>query len=169
MAGVIGYIKLGDVKGLADDANHKEWIELLSVHQNVSRNVSPTSKPKEQQTQSQVQFGAIVIQKKADVSSPELVLAAAQAKTFPEVTIDMVRQGEKGREVYYQIVMKDVFISDYSIMAADHGKDGGGAQNIETVSLVFNEVKWSYKQADTKGKQQAPKEAGWKVGENAPA
>ena len=162
MSNVIGYIKIGNIKGMATDENHKDWIELTMVSQSINRNINPTSSPLEALSTSQVQVGAIEIQKKADVSSPDLVAANCSGDTFPEVTIDLVKTTDKGREVYYQWILTDAYISSYSI----HSAGMGTIESTETISICFDQVKWSYKKSDEKGKQQAPAETGWHVGNN---
>ena len=121
MSNVMGYIKLGDIKGNSMDAKHKDWIEALSISQSVNRNINPTSKPADALTKSQVHLGAIDIQKNADESSPELVLAVASGKVLPEVTIDLVRVSDGGNEVFYQWVLTDAYLSNYGV----HGSAGG--------------------------------------------
>ena len=162
MSNVIGYIKIGNIKGLADDANHKDWIELTMVSQSINRNINPTSKPLEALSTSQVQVGAIEIQKKADVSSPDLVSANCGGDVFPEVTIDLVRETPNGREVYYQWILTNAYLSSYSL----HSAGMGSIESTETLGICFEKVKWSYKRSDAGGKQQAPVEAGWSVSEN---
>lgn len=162
MSNVIGYLKIGNIKGMATDDKHKDWIELTMVSQSINRNINPTSKPIDALTQSQVQVGAIDIQKKADVSTVELVSATCSGDVFDEVTIDLVKEGKNGREVYYQWVLTNAYISSYMV----HSAGAGTIESTENLSLCFEKVKWSYKKSDAKSKQQAPSEAGWDVAKN---
>ena len=160
---VVGYIDFnGEIKGNSKDADHEEWIELLSVSQGLNRNINPSSKPKEALSKSQVQVGAIEIQKNADESSPELVAAVCQGRTFKKVTIDLVRVSEQGNEVFYQWELDDAYISNYGM--SGHG--GGGINTSENLSINFNKIKWIYKGTDEAGKVQAPVETGWDLGSN---
>ncbi len=161
----VGYIKLGDIKGNSDDAKHKEWIEVMSISQSINRNINPSSKPKEALTKSQVMLGGIELQKNADESSPELVAAVCCGQVFDEVTIDLVRVTPEGNEVFYQWILKDAYIANYGI----HGSNMGSVETSENLTLCFNEIKWSYKKKDEKGKAQGSVDAGWNSGKNAKA
>ena len=162
MSNVVGYVNLGDIKGNSMDAKHKEWIEVLSVAQSVNRNINPSAKPREALTKSQVQLGGIELQKNADESSPELVGAVCEGRVFPEVTIDLVRVTAEGNEVFYQWVLKEAYIANYSV----NGANTGSIETAEYLTLCYNEIKWSYKKKDEKGKPQGSVDTGWSVGEN---
>jgi type VI secretion system secreted protein Hcp len=165
MSSVMGYIKLGDIKGNSQDAKHKDWIEALSISQSVSRNINPTSKPSDALTKSQVHMGAIEIQKNADESSPELVAAVAAGKVFDKVTIDLVRVSQDGNEVFYQWIMTHAYLSNYGV----HGSAAGGIETMENLSICYSTIKWSYKKKDHKGKIQGSVDAGWDIGQNKKA
>ena len=166
MSKVIGYISLGSIKGMASDEKHKEWIELTGVDHQIHRNINPTSKPLEALTTSQVQLGAIGIQKKADCSSPEIVAAVCKGQTFDEVTIDLVRTTDAGHDVYYQWKLTDAYISSYGVLS---NSGGGVIETLENISLCFSKVKWSYKKTDSKGKPQGSVDAGWDLAANKTA
>lgn len=162
----IGYIDFGgEIKGNSDDANHKGWIEISMVSQGVNRNINPSSKPKEALSKSQVQVGAIEIQKNADESSPELVAAVCAGKTFPKVTIDLVKVSENGNEVFYQWELEDAYIANYGM----HGQGMGGIETSENLSLCYNKIKWSYKKTNEKGKPDGSVDTGWDLGANKKA
>lgn len=165
MSSVIGYVKIGNIVGMGDDANHKDWIELTMVHQQISRNINPTSKPIEALSTSQVQVGAIEVQKKADVSSPDLVSANCGGEVFPEVTIHLVKETPEGRAVYYEWILTNAYLSSYGL----HSSGMGNIESTETLSICFEKIKWSYKKSAADGTQQAPSEAGWDVSKNKQA
>lgn len=162
MSSVVGYIKLGNIRGNSLDDKHKEWIEALSISQSVNRNINPTSKPTEALTKSQVHMGAIDINKNADESSPELVQAVAKGDTFKEVTIDLVRVGDSGNEVFYQWILSDAYLSNYGV----HGSAGGGIETTENISICYSTIKWSYKKKDHTGKISGSVDAGWDINKN---
>ena len=162
---VVGYVNLGSIKGNSQDAKHKEWIEVSMISQSVNRNINSTAKPREALTKSQVQLGGIDLQKNADESSPELVGAVCEGKVFPEVTIDLVRVSAEGNEVFYQWILTDAYIANYSV----HGANAGSIETSENLTLCYNTIKWSYKKKDEKGKPQGSVDAGWDVGANKKA
>ncbi|MFK7767231.1 MAG: Hcp family type VI secretion system effector [Mariniblastus sp.] len=165
MSAVVGYVNFGSIKGNSQDAKHKEWVEALSISQSVNRNINSTAKPREALTKSQVQLGAIDLQKNADESSPELVAAVCEGKVFPEVTIDLVRVTDNGNEVFYQWVLTDAYISSYGV----HGANMGSIETSENISICYSTIKWSYKKKDEKGKAQGSVDTGWDVGANKKA
>lgn len=159
----VGYIDFGgEIKGNSNDANHKEWIEIAMVSQGVSRNINPSSKPKDALSKSQVMVGGIDIQKNADESSPELVAAVCEGKVFKEVTIDLVRVSEGGNEVFYQWVLENAYVSNYSM----HGQGMGSIETTETLTLNYDKIKWSYKKKNEAGEAQGSVDTGWDLGAN---
>ena len=165
MSNVMGYIKIGNIKGNSQDALHKDWIEATVISQSVNRNINPTSKPRDALTKSQVHLGAIDVQKNADESSPELVAAVCEGSVFDEVTIDLVRVGNAGNEVFYQWLLTKAYISNYGI----HGASAGTIETMENISICYSTIKWSYKKKDEGGKTQGAVEKGWDVGQNKTA
>ena len=154
----IGYIDFdGKIKGNSQDENHKEWIEVSMVSQGVNRNINPSSKPDKALSTSQVQVGAITIQKNADQSSPELVSAVCEGKTFGKVTIDLVKVSPNGNEVFYQWELKDAYIASYDM----HGAGHGGIEVNETISICYSTIKWSYKPTGADGSAGTPVDTGW--------
>ena len=160
---MVGYLNLGDIKGNSQDAKHKEWIEVLTISQTVNRNINPTSKPREALTKSQVVVGGIEIQKNADESSPELVAAVCEGRVFPEVTIDLVRVGPDGNDVFYQWILTDAYVADYGV----HGQSLVDVETTEHLTLNFSQIKWSYKKKDEKGKAQGSVDSGWDLNSNS--
>ena len=165
MSNVMGYVKIGEIKGNSQDAKHKDWIEAMSISHMVNRNINPTSKPRDALTKSQVHLGAIDIQKNADESSPELVACVCEGKVFSEVIIDLVRVSSGGNEVFYQWYLKDAYISNYGV----HGASAGTIETLENISICYSQIKWSYKKKDEKGKSQGSVDTGWDVGRNKKA
>lgn len=160
---MVGYIKLGDIKGRSQDAKHKEWIEVLGISHDVMRNIDPTSKPREALTKSQVILDAIELQKDADESSPELVYAACSGTVFPQVLIDLVRVGPDGNEVFYQWELNDAYVTDYGV----HGQALGVIETTEHLALRFSTIKWRYFKVDEAGRAQGAVEAQWNLGANS--
>lgn len=162
---MIGYIKLGDIKGNAMDAKHKEWIEAITITHAVNRNINATAKPREALTKSQVVLGGIEIQKNADESSPELVAAVCEGRVFPEVFVDLVRVSPNGNEVFYQWVLTDAYVSEYGV----HSHSLGSIETSENLTINFSTIRWSFKKKDEKGKAQGSVDTGWDVGANKSA
>lgn len=164
MSSVVGYMDFGGaIKGNSDDAKHKEWIELMSVRQNVNRNIDPTSKPKDALSKSQVQVGGIALQKNADESSPELIAAVCEGKVFPEVSIDLVKVTDGGNEAFYTITLTNAYVFAYDVSGMAHGS----ISTTENLTLNYDTIKWSYKKTGADGKAAGAVETGWNLATNS--
>lgn len=159
----IGYLKIGDIKGNSMDENHQEWIEILSISHSASRNINPTSKPKEALSTSQVHMAAIDVQKKADQSSPELVTAVAAGRTFDKCTVDLVKTTEDGTVVYYQWVLDHAYIANYGIHSSH---TGGGVRTLENISICSSKMQWIYTPTAEDNTQQGPVDIAWDMNKN---
>jgi len=134
------FIKLGDIKGEATDAAHKDWIIIESFDQGIllERDAAsglPTGKR---------QHKPLTVTKAIDKSSPKLMEAIATGRVIPMVRLEFVTPGT--RTLYYQIVLKDVIVSSYQT-----GGSSGGAVPMDSISLDYEEIKWTYTEFDLKG------------------
>lgn len=172
MSDVIGYINFGDIRGNSEDANHKDWIEAMQITHAVNRNINPTSKPADALTKSQVHLGAIEVAKNADESSPELVACVAGGKVFPKVLIDLVRVSEGGNEVFYSWELTNAYISNYGVQGFTKEAMGDGSgvirtiETMESISICYSSIKWSYKKKTKDGKPQGSVDTGWDIAAN---
>ena len=94
-----------------------------------------------------------------------MVAAVAEGTTFKEVTIDLVRVGKNGNEVFYQWILSDAYVSNYGVNASG----AGSIEALENLSLCFSTIKWSYKKKDEAGKPQGSVDKGWDLGKNKTA
>ena len=164
MSNVIGYVNFDNnaIKGNSADAKHKDWVEILSITQQLQRNINPTSKPKDALSKSQVQVGSLDMVKNADESSPELIAAACEGRVFSTVVVDLVRVSSGGNEVFYQIELEDAYITYYTFS----GQGAGSIETLDQFSMCFNKINWSYKKKDEKGNPQGSVDTGWDLGAN---
>lgn len=149
-----GYMKLGDIKGESTDDGHKDWINLLSVSQAISRGGTTGGADK-------ATFGDIVVVKEIDKSTPKLQEAIAKGQHYREnVIIDFTKELQGGKQVtYLQWELKNVIVSNYSF----HGSASGDPIPTEQVSLNFEEIKVTYTKLDKKGQPQETVSYSWNV------
>ena len=161
-ASAAGYLKIGDIKGESTDDGHKDWINLLSVSQAISRDSSGHSS----RAAHKASFGDIVVVKEVDASTPKLQESIAVGKHIPVVILDFTkifadREGTAQQQPYLQYELKNVMITSYSL--------SGDAQSdsvpTEQISLNFEEIKVTYTQYDEHGKKKGSVEYSWKVEE----
>jgi type VI secretion system secreted protein Hcp len=156
-----GYLKIGDIKGEAVDKGHKEWINLLSVNQSLTRPMSAGISGSTRQRAS-VSCGDVVCVKEMDASTPKLIQAICDGKVFPKVNIDLCTSTGAGARVpYYQWELINVMIADYNVSGATDGP----AVPTESISLNYEEIKWTYDKMGKDGGSQGKIDASWKVEE----
>lgn len=152
-----GYLKIGDIKGESQDKDHKEWIDIMSISQTVVRPVNMGSA----RDSGSVQVGELAIAKACDKSSPKLMEAVCKGTSFKEVQIDICASiGENNRVPVYQWKLKNARVSSYS-----YGGSSDSSSMTESLSLVFEEIEWTYDQIDKEGKSKGKVDASWKVEE----
>lgn len=115
MSSAVGYLDSGgEIKGSSGHFLYKEWIELISLHQNVSRNIDPTVMPRDALSKSQVQVGGIELQKNEDESSPELFAVFSEGRVFPKVTIELTKVTDGGDYPFYYISLTNAYVCTVS-------------------------------------------------------
>ncbi len=156
-----GYIKIGDIKGECIDAEHKGWVNLLSVSQGMSRPVKAGHSGSTRQRAS-VDVGDLVCVKEMDASSPKLQQAICTGKNYPEVELHLVTSvgGEK-REKYYQIKLYNAVVVSYDVS----GSTADGAVPTDSFSLNFEKIEWTYYCRGQNFAGSGQIDASWKVGE----
>lgn len=156
-----GYLKIGDIKGESTDAKHKDWINLLSVSQGVSRPMKAGVSGSTRQRAS-VDCGDVVCVKEMDASTPKLISAICDGTNFGMVYIDLCTStGAAGRVPYFQWELHNVRVTSYDVS----GAATDGAVPTESFSLNFEEIKWTYDKMGKDGKSQGKLDATWKVEE----
>lgn len=172
-----GYIKIGDIKGEATDNEHKDWINLLSISQSISR---PMKSGISGSTRSRgdVVLGDIVCTKELDKSSPKLMEAVCKGTVIPKVEIHFTKNhtnadGSEGRVTYYAYELKNVMVTSYNVngsAASDDPDPGSAAEKpmLTQVSLNYEEIKVTYDEIDQRtGASKGKVEATWKVEEGS--
>ena len=150
------FIKFDGVDGEATDKDHKDWINLLSFQQTISRESSTSGSSR---ARSSAVFEDIVLTKQLDKSSPKIQEAIATGKVYPSVEFELAADYGGSRAVYLKYELKNVMVTSYSI--------SGSADEvpIEQISLNFEEIKVTYTENDSSGKSKGNVETTWKVEE----
>ncbi|HSI61233.1 MAG TPA: type VI secretion system tube protein Hcp [Ideonella sp.] len=93
-----------------------------------------------------------------DKSSPVIMKKIVSGTSFPNVTLQMLKQtGEAQPKVYFTVEMTDVFITKVS---SKGGEDGAVNQDIE---MVFKKIKVEYKPQKNDGTLGDAVEFGWNI------
>ena len=91
-----------------------------------------------------------------DKSSPVLAKHCASGKHFKDVIVTARKSGE-GQKDFFKVTMKEVFITNVS----PAGSSGG--EIIESVTMAYKDIEFSYKPQDAKGGLGGEVKFGWNV------
>jgi type VI secretion system secreted protein Hcp len=152
------FIKIGDLKGEAQDHKHKDEIDVLAWSWGMSQ--SGTTHMGSGGGAGKVSVQDLSLTKYIDKSSPDLMLACCNGKHYPEAKLVVRKAGETPLE-YLIITMQDVMITSVST-----GGSGGEDRLTENVSLNFSKVKVDYTEQTEKGGTGAKPSMGWDIAEN---
>jgi type VI secretion system secreted protein Hcp len=155
------FIKIGALKGEAQDDQHADEIDVLSWSWGVMNSGSAhvgggggTGK---------VNVQDLSFTKWMDKSSTPLMLACCNGKHFPKATLTVRKAGEKPVE-YCKINLKEVLISSVST-----GGTGAEDRLTEHVTLNFGVVSVDYTPQNDDGKPGTPIPMSWDVAKNVQA
>jgi len=153
------YIKFDGVDGESQDADHRDWSDLLSFSQGQYLPPSPWTGGGSR-TVVMEEFG---LKKTLDKASPKLAEAVCTGRVFPKVDIHVARPLSGRTQVYYTYELRNVIVSSYHI-------SGSTQEEVptESVSLNFEQIKVAYTKFDAAGKAQSTVEYSWNVDRNLP-
>jgi len=152
------FIKIGDLKGEAQDKVHKDEIDVLAWSWGLSN--SGTSHAGSGSGGGKVSVQDISLTKYVDKSSPDLMLACCNGKHYPEAKLVVRKAGEKPLE-YLIVTMTDVMVT-----AVSTGGSGGEDRLTENLTLNFSKVKVDYTEQTATGGTGAKPSMGWDIAEN---
>ncbi len=133
------FMKLGDIKGEATDADHKEWVIIESMSSPMYRSV-PAGAKDQQRTKGETTLGDVACSRQLDKSSTKLQEACANGTFFKEVEIHFCTTVKNKQEPYLTYKLSDVIISSYSF----HGNASGSPLPTEQITLGYTKVEWTY-------------------------
>ena len=133
------FMKLGDIKGEATDADHKEWVIIESMSSPMYRSV-PAGAKDQQRTKGETTLGDIACSRQLDKSSTKLQEACANGTFFKEVEIHFCTTVKNKQEPYLTYKLSDVIVSSYSF----HGNSSGSPLPSEQITLGYTKVEWTY-------------------------
>jgi type VI secretion system secreted protein Hcp len=147
------HIKFDGVEGEATHEDHKGEIELLSWQWGLSNSsgIAGGGSGKGKATP-----GEMTLSKLYDKASPNLAKKCATGVHFPTVVMTARKSGE-GQKDFFKITMKEVFITSVQNSASS------GGDMMESVSLSYGEIEFSYKAQDAKGGLGGEVKFGWNI------
>jgi len=126
------YLLVPGIPGSSVDADHKDWIDVLSMSQGVSS------------TKKSVACSDLSIMKVLDQAGPALWAAAAVGQVFPEVRIELVRGTGNLAPVVY-----DIRISNARVTSSQ--TSGSSELPTESVSFSYHSITLTFNPQDDTG------------------
>lgn len=158
MAMVDMFLKIDTVKGESKDSKHAGEIDILEfsfgvAQQGVAHTGGGSGAGK-------AHWEDMIITKRADKSSPTLMLRCATGQHFKDATLTVRKAGGK-QEEYYQVKLYEVLISNFS-----NSGNGDDSIPVEHVSLNYSKIEFAYKEQSKDGGLGSPVKVSWDIKTN---
>jgi type VI secretion system secreted protein Hcp len=156
------FLKLGDIVGDSTDARHKGEIVVEAYSFGVE-NTGSAGGAGGGAGAGKASFTDFVFTTAMSAASPQLMLACASGKHFPDALLTLRRSGGKGSFEFCRVTLKQVLVSSY--------QDAGTAADnipVESVSLNFGAMKVEFSTQSPSGAAGPTSSGGWDRTKNAP-
>ena len=138
------YAQISGIDGESMDADHKDWIDILSFDYSMHQ---PTTGTGATRRRSDVVIEDIVLTKYVDKATPKLMEACAKGTNLPEVMIDIVRVNRDSPESFYTYELKNCIVTSYS----SQGSVLEDPYPWDTFTISFEEITVTYTEYDSTG------------------
>jgi len=153
------YLKIDDVTGESKDAEHKEWIELLSWNWGAMSQVNMQYGVGKSGGSSQIQEISVVCNSSA--ATMTLMQYVLEGAVKPEAKLEMTKRvGDAGEKKYMTITLTNAMIAS---VQQSGSQDGLGT---DSMTIAFEKCHQEFENLDEKGGLVSKKEFRWNVGEN---
>ncbi|ALM53982.1 Hcp family type VI secretion system effector [Halomonas huangheensis] len=142
------YLKIDGIPGESLDANHTDWIELLSFEFGASQATSATASSAGGASAERVNLSEFAISKFIDKASPKLFEACCRGQHIKEVVLQVHRAG--GDQVrYLEVRLEEVIVSSTGMEGMASFAQNGGGGSTDSVhdtrhDLPSEEIKFNY-------------------------
>ncbi|CAN5806853.1 type VI secretion system tube protein Hcp [soil metagenome] len=160
--GFDAFIKIKDAPGESTDDKHKDWIEVMSFSLAVSQPHGGQMSATGSIAGGRADFTDLNFSKYLDKSTPKLNHFCAKGEHIDEVNLELCQAaGDKAKYMDYKFT--NCFVTSIST----GGSQGGSDQRpVDSVSIRFGKVEWTYTHFDKAGKKQGEAKNNWSVVEN---
>lgn len=134
------YLKIGDIAGESQRADHEEEIDIHDIMWNIEQ--GSAAQVGKGRSRARAQVSAIILKKFVDASSAYLALACMQGKSFPDMVLSVRKDSGEAHLDYLIITMENVTISKYEMTGIGDEEDGQMIE--EGLGLVFENVTYKY-------------------------
>jgi type VI secretion system secreted protein Hcp len=131
-----GYIQIAEIPGEALDEKFSKWIEITGYNFGVSQSTSATASSSGGASSGRTTMSNFTFTKYLDSASCKLMEASCAGQHLKEVKLVLCRASTE-RLKYYEVVLEEVIIADYSQSASS-------GVPIEIVQLNYGRIKTTY-------------------------
>lgn len=159
-------MKIGDkfaIEGESTIDGHAKEIDLIAVEHEITLPVT-FDKSGNSRTRGRSQHGDVTISKYLDKASAKLLEACSKGVDLGTVNLYYARTLEGKTEVFWEIELKDVFVSSVKNIS----KKSEDLPH-EVVTLNYTAIKWVYSVFNNKGTKDGSVAAGWDLSQNKAA
>lgn len=142
------YFQIDQINGDATHETHKQWMDIQSMHWNVSRNVNTLAGAAANREASEPAVSEVTLTKVSDSSSTKLFQEACTGRQGREATIHMVTTGSPG-EVYIEYKLHNALVASYTVSST-------GDRPVEQVTLNFTKMEVKYTPYDENNTPKSP-------------
>ncbi len=151
------FMKVDGIPGESSDSKHKDWIEILSFSHSVVQQLSGDRSQGSVGAEGRCNHADFTAVKLLDKASPKLHLYCCQGKRIPKIIVEMCQAGGD-KQVYMKYEMENVFVTSVSPGGSAGGED---SRPVETLSLNYDKVTWTYTQLDPQTNQPKGNTSSW--------
>ncbi|MFW5653805.1 MAG: Hcp family type VI secretion system effector [Planctomycetota bacterium] len=137
------FLKIGDIKGDAEDQEHKDWILVETLSSPIHRTV-PNDNKGIGRVRGETVLGDLVLVRNSDKATPKLAASCARGDFFPEAEIHFCSQIRGKDDPYLKYKLTNVLISSHSVSA----NENGDPMPSEQLTLSFTNIEWTWVEFD---------------------
>jgi type VI secretion system secreted protein Hcp len=136
------FLKIEGVPGESTDANHKDWIEILSFSHGLTQTASGSMSSGGGASAERCDHSAFTVVKTLDMASPLLAEKCCSGEHIKEVMLSLNRAG--GDKVQYmEYKMTNVMVTKVSPGGSSQGKE---TLPLEEIAFRYGLIEWTYTQ-----------------------
>ncbi len=152
------FIKFDGINGESFDANHKDWIDVLSFSYAVAQSTSTASGGGS--GVGKANFGNFMFTHYNDTASPNMMKYCAEGKPIPKVVFSATKAGP-GNPEYMKITFNEVFITAINDIGATNSP-----RSLEEISFSYAKIEMEVKKQNADNTMGAAVTGAYNVKEN---
>ena len=130
------YFTMDGIQGDATHESHMQWMDIQTMHWNVSRNVNTLAGAAANREASEPAISEVTLTKISDSSTTKLFQSACTGNTGVTAKIDLVSTSNPGT-TYIQYVLSNAIVASYTVGSS-------GDRPTESITLNFTKMDVTY-------------------------